>query len=163
MIFEARMNYLQKLASVIVVSFLLLGCVPFPTKNTEVPNVSGTLTDDGVGLSEYVVKIRYSSNDACSSNDSIAVITDSDGVFSFKSTYKWSMIRWAVPMDSIDYFNLCFIAPNGAKRWAYISHFRTPSWAPDINVSCKINWLLAEPKEIEGVYTGSPTCEKLQS
>ncbi|GAB1268268.1 hypothetical protein NBRC116493_15210 [Aurantivibrio infirmus] len=159
------MKYLQKITAFFVISSTLAGCVPFPSKNIETPNVSGVLTEDGVGLEGYNVQFAYGVNDSCSTSsgqEAHSAITDKEGSFNFEITYKWSLVRWAVPLDRIEYFNLCFVGPDGSKKWAYVSHMRTPAWAPDIKLSCKNERLLLEPKEIESGFKVNPTCEKVQ-
>lgn len=163
MISDFKMNIISKLVSLLIVSNLLTACVPFPTKNTVVPNISGALLDGGEGVSNIEVKLAYGVNDACSSDKFISVYTDDNGKFKFGSTHKWSMIRWAVPLDQIDYFNLCFVSLEGGNKWAYVTHIRTPSWAPSINLSCTTNRLLSQPKAVEGPYELKSTCEKEQS
>lgn len=157
------MNFISTLVLLFIVSNLLIGCVPFPTKNTVVPNISGVILSDGVGVSNIEVKLAYGVNDACSSDKSIAVFTDDTGRFQFGNTHKWSMIMWVVPLDQIDYFNLCFVSLDGGNKWAYVTHLRTPSWAPNMNLSCSVNSLLSQPKAIENSYDLRSTCEKEQS
>ncbi|WP_145964546.1 hypothetical protein [Veronia nyctiphanis] len=159
------MKYLQRIALLLVVSSNLVGCVPIPSKNIETPNVSGVLTEDGVGLEGYSIQLAYGVSDSCSVNsrqEVLSTITDKEGAFIFKNTYKWSLVRWALPLDGIDYFNLCIIAPDGRKKWAYIPQIRTPSWAPDIKLSCENEKLLLEPKEVESGFKIKPTCEEVR-
>ncbi len=113
------MKYLQKITAFFVISSTLAGCVPFPSKNIETPNVSGVLTEDGVGLEGYNVQFAYGVNDSCSASsgqEAHSAITDKEGTFNFEITYKWSLVRWAVPLDRIEYFNLCFVGPHGSKN-----------------------------------------------
>ena len=142
----------------IFVSILLIGCVPFPTKNTIIPNISGSIAKNNIGLSDYVVKLAYGTNDSCLSSDAISAKTDKNGNFKFNSTHGWSMIRWVVPIHGIDYFTLCFTSPEGLNKWAYISHLRSPSWIPDISLFCKESDLFSSPQKIELGHAVMSTC-----
>ncbi|WP_440904800.1 hypothetical protein ACMZOO_00820 [Catenovulum sp. SX2] len=158
MFIEVNVRYNTKIIITYIVSLALIGCVPFPTKNTVIPNLSGTLTQDGVGLSEYSVYLTYGSEDACLHERSISTDTNKNGEFIFEKTQRWSLVRWAVPLDSIDYFNLCFVSPDGVKKWAYMSHMRTPAWAPDIKFVCSFESLLSSPQPIKSGLNIHSTC-----
>ena len=134
-----------------VFCFILTGCVPIPTKNIDTPSIIGSLYHDERSLGGYDVYLAYTHDNACSvrGGNTLHVVTDKNGEFKIPPTYKWSLVRWAVPADGTTYFNLCFVAPDVSKKWAYISHMRTPSWAPNIKLKCNINKLLSKPEKID--------------
>ena len=99
------------------------------------------------------------------SNEAIEAVTDFSGNFVFLPTYEWSLVRWAVPLDGIAFFNLCVVSPSGLKKWGYVSHIRTPSWAPDLRLSCDYEALSSNPVEIvtEKIYEIEHGCRRVQS
>jgi hypothetical protein len=150
MIFEVPMQCYLRSILIILLSSLALGCVPFPTKNIDTPKINGVLYSKGSVMSGYKVYLSYEVSDACSESNidkSLSSETNSDGRFELLPTYKWSLVRWAVPLDGYADFNVCFVAPDGTKKWAYISHIRTPSWAPNLSLSCEMEDLLSVPLE----------------
>ncbi len=149
MIFESRMyRYFLKAILIFTLGFMT-GCMPFPTKNVDTPKIEGNIYSDESELSGYSIFLAYDVSDACSTKKAIKAITGLNGHFVFPQTFEWSLIRWAVPLDGYAVFNLCIVNPSGVKKWAYVSHIRTPSWAPDIKLSCSYEELLAKPEEID--------------
>ena len=127
----------------------LSACVPFPTKNVDTPKIDGNIHSDTGELGGYAIYLAYNVSDACASNQAIKTVTDPAGNFILPATYEWSPVRWAVPLDGIAVFNLCIVSPSGLKKWAYGSHIRTPSWAPEISLSCDYDALSTKPAEID--------------
>ena len=160
-------NKILIIAGVLIVP-LVSACVPFPTKNVEVPRISGTLDAGREGAEGYEVVLAYGVGDACEvaeKGGSLSAITDSAGQFEFGPTYKWSLIRWAVPVDSIDYLNLCVTTPDGERKWGYITHIRTPAWAPNLELKCSYNSLLNSPMDASkvSIYELKNTCSEIKS
>ena len=158
--------YRQFLKAILV--FLLgfmTGCVPFPTKNIDTPKIEGNIYSDVGGLYGYSIFIAYDTSDACSTKKAIKAVTDLNGHFVLPKSFKWSPVRWAVPLDGYAVFNLCVVSPTGLKKWAYASHIRTPSWAPDIKLSCFYEELLDKPVEIERqkIFEIENGCKPIQS
>lgn len=143
----------------------LTACVPFPTKNIDTPKIEGNIYSGTGGLSGYAIYLAYNVSDACSSNEAIEAVTDFSGNFVFPPTHEWSLVRWAVPLDGIAFFNLCIVSPSGLKKWGYVSHIRTPSWAPDLRLSCNYEALSTNPVEIatEKMYEIEHVCRRVQS
>lgn len=143
----------------------LTACVPFPTKNIDTPRIEGIIHSDAGGLSDYAIYLAYNVSDACSSKGAIESLTDDEGNFVLPQTHAWSLIRWAVPLDGYAVLNLCIVSPSGLKKWAYVSHIRTPSWAPDLMLSCDYETLLTNPVEIDSqkIYEIKYGCQRVQS
>jgi hypothetical protein len=67
----------------LIITILLCGsaCAPYPHFVTHAPNVSGTLTLNGVPLSGVIVKFTHAPNDESCSNAAGTSITDAGGYF----------------------------------------------------------------------------------
>ena len=152
----------------VVALFNLSGCVPFPTKNIDTPKIEGSLHSGTSELGQYLIYVAYDVSDACSSydlGDAVETVSDARGNFVLEPTYEWSAVRWAVPLDGLVYLSICIVAPDGIKKWAYLSHMRTPSWAPDIKMTCEYDELLSEPVKIDHteMYELNKGCKRAQS
>lgn len=138
------------LASLILTSIMVSACVPIPTRNINTPSISGSLHSKESALNNYQVYASFSVSNPCHTNGTtLQTRTDPLGNFDIPATHEWSLIRWAVPVDMVSFLNLCFIAPDGDKRWAYIKHIRTPAWAADMQLTCIYENLLSSPIEID--------------
>ena len=162
------MQRLKFIMIAVVSLFILSGCVPFPTKNIDTPKIEGNLRSGTSGLGNYLIYVEYDVSDACSSHDlgdAVETVSDANGNFVLEPTYEWSAVRWAVPLDGLVYLSICIVAPDGMKKWAYLSHMRTPSWAPDIKLTCEYDSLLSEPVKIDHteMHELNKGCKRAQS
>ncbi len=120
----------------IVLMFFCSGCVPFPHFETQVPQVSGIVTKDGVPLSEAKVRISHREIDwSCSKAETVST-TDADGHFDLKRERKFRFIR---PLIADPFFNyhLCIITGDNI----YLGYMSGGvGYPPDsVTLNCKIN------------------------
>lgn len=162
------MQRLEFIVIVVASLFILSGCVPFPTKNIDTPRITGNIHSGGSGLENYSIFVAYGIRDACKRivyGEANGVASNASGDFILEPTYEWSPVRWAVPLDGLANLSICIVAPDGLRKWAYVSHIRTPAWAPDIVLSCDYDELLSEPIKIDQIemYEPSRGCKRVQS
>jgi len=70
--------------------FCCSACAPYPHFITHAPNVSGTLTMDGVPLSGVIVQITHEPNDESCSKAASTTITDAGGYFELDRVKEFS-------------------------------------------------------------------------
>lgn len=128
------MKKLSIILFIILMSFCP-ACAPLPHFATKVPNVSGTLTMDGVPLSGVIVQITNELNDESCSKAASSTITDAGGYFELERV---SDFKFFGTMGDHIYSNkLCII--KGGK--AYIGYMDEGTGYPpkSIKLNCNIN------------------------
>jgi hypothetical protein len=145
-------GFKSEAALLMLVTFAMSGCVPFPTKTIEAPGIEGRLYRDGVPVENMNLKFSYNAEDACSVGDGsyfYETTTNDEGHFKIPIRTGWSFVRWAVPVHSFAYFNICFENNQGEKRWFYHSEYRTPTWAPSLKLHCEYDRLEKAPQKLK--------------
>lgn len=141
--------------NILLVIILLAGCVPIPTKVMVSPAIEGHLYGNGKALSDYRVYFSYSDYSACSPDperDIQVSVTDKNGYFFIPEKMRWSAFRFMVPVDSVANYNLCFIGPDGDRRWFYGTEITAPASQYTLKLNCYYQDLRDSPVETRTVF-----------
>ena len=97
---------------VVCVALALSGCVPFPHSVTLIPELSGTVTESGVPLSNVNVYLSGGQNNPCKEPTEIAQTANHDGSFKFERVSRFNLLYAPlVAPISVSEFTLCISTP----------------------------------------------------